>query len=82
MFNQNKIEKLRDRVYSLETDVMMLRADNKSLSDFRDKIEKLEKFLGVKRRDVLVPASKGFYLLSYSPASVGWEYVKKENKHG
>lgn len=79
MFNQNKIRDLKGSVDALKSDVVVLRAEN---ADFRDKITKLVKFLSVERRDVLVPASQGVYFMSYTPATVGWEYVKKEKKRG
>lgn len=82
MFSQNKIKELRDRVGALERTVMLLQADNKELSKCEDQIKKLVKFLGVERRDVLVPASQGGCLMAYTPASVGWEYVRKETKRG
>lgn len=77
MFNQTKIRDLQGRIDALKSDVVVLRAEN---IDFRDKIEKLEKFLCVKRRDVLVPRSVGLFIGSDRPAGVGWEYVKKEKK--
>jgi prefoldin subunit 5 len=82
MFNQNKIKELRHRVCELETTVMLLQADNKELSKCEDQIKKLEKFLGVERREVFVPASQGRYLMPYNQVSVEWEYVRKETDRG
>lgn len=79
MFNNEAIRKLQQ-------DVVALNIDHKSLAqenyDLRDRLFKLETFLGVERRDVLVPATKGPYPPWDVPATVGWEYVKKEKKRG